>query len=64
MNLIAGGNGKAWFSSDSLRLGIFLIELYRFCTVKDVSFDKGGKSIQKTPVHKQQRRENPNSSKS
>ncbi|GEM_PF-3281728 len=43
MNLIAGGNGKAWFSSDSLRLGIFLIELYRFCTVKDVSFDKGGR---------------------
>ena len=43
MNLIAGGNGKAWFSSDSLRLGTFLIELSRFYTVKDVSFDKGGR---------------------
>lgn len=43
MNLIAGGNGKVWFSSDRLRLGTFLIELYRFCTVKDVSFDKGGR---------------------
>jgi len=39
MNLIAGGNGKAWFSSDSLRLGTFLIELYRFYSVEDVSFD-------------------------
>lgn len=43
MNLIADGNGKVWFSSDRLRLGTFLIELYRFYIVKDVSFDKGGR---------------------
>lgn len=43
MNLIAGGNGKAWFSLDSLRLETFLIELYRLYIVKDVSFDKGGR---------------------
>lgn len=43
MNLIAGGNGKVRFSSDRLWLETFLIELYRFCTVKDVSFDKGGR---------------------
>lgn len=43
MNLITGGNGRVWFSSDRLRLGTFLIELYRFYIVKDVSFDKGGR---------------------
>lgn len=43
MNLIAGGNGKVWFSSDRLWLETFLIELYRFYIVKDVSFDKGGR---------------------
>lgn len=30
MNLIAGGNGKAWFSLDSLRLETFLLNYIVF----------------------------------